>query len=141
LCSQENINRFGKLCELIRETYPVDNFLSNDGDFTLFAPINSAFDNLPEFDDDELRNILEYHVVVDTSIEFVDLTCDDSIDMLNREETKTTCDGDDTYQVGNGNGDISNIGEWPEISDENTEACNGIIHGISNVILPSSKTQ
>ena len=36
-------------------------------------------------------------------------------------------------------GDISNIGEWPEISDENIEACNGIIHGISNVILPASK--
>jgi uncharacterized surface protein with fasciclin (FAS1) repeats len=36
-------------------------------------------------------------------------------------------------------GDVSNIGEWPEISDENIEACNVIINVISNVILPASK--
>ncbi|MGK3739654.1 MAG: hypothetical protein ACI8RD_002536, partial [Bacillariaceae sp.] len=41
--------------------------------------------------------------------------------------------------VGDGNGDISNIGEWPEISDENIEDCNGLFMEFQMLFLLHQK--
>ncbi|MBW7891852.1 MAG: fasciclin domain-containing protein [Chitinophagaceae bacterium] len=108
--------------------------LSNAGPFTVFAPVNAAFDKLPAgtlndllkpANKDALRNILEYHVY---------------IGVLRPEMLK------DGLSFGQANGDNIQI----TVKDGKTmvnnatisasiPASNGIIHVIDEVLLPPTK--
>ncbi len=108
--------------------------LSNAGPFTVFAPVNAAFDALPKGTLDELlkpekkadlQNILQYHV---------------SVGVYN---TNLFRDG---QMIGQANGDNVKIsakdGKFM-VNDANivatVKASNGVIHVIDKVLLPPTK--
>ena len=52
--------------------------------------------------------------------------------MTNGKESRTICEDGATYQKGGGNSDD----DRPEITNTDIEACNGVIHVVSEVMLP-----
>ncbi|OEU06120.1 FAS1 domain-containing protein, partial [Fragilariopsis cylindrus CCMP1102] len=129
---------FEVLCALVGDADLADVLGSNDK-FTLFAPINTAFESLSQEildaiagDVEFLKNVLLSHAVADEELFSTDLICDDKVAMANGVETTTICTGDKLFQVGGGNTpDII-----PEIVAPDGVACNGVIHAIDHVIFP-----
>jgi uncharacterized surface protein with fasciclin (FAS1) repeats len=108
--------------------------LSNAGPFTVFAPVNAAFDALPagtvenllkKENQADLRNILEYHVYVGKL----------NPDMLQDGQTLGMVNGD--------NATISKQGDVIKINGATVkgtvDASNGIIYVIDQVLLPPKK--
>jgi uncharacterized surface protein with fasciclin (FAS1) repeats len=110
--------------------------LEGDGPFTVFAPTNAAFGNLPAGTLDDLllpankgalTSILTYHVVAGrvTSDQVVNLT------------TATTVQGEAiAIEVVNGTVRINGA----NVTSVDIEADNGVIHVIDAVLLPPSTT-
>jgi transforming growth factor-beta-induced protein len=119
------------LCEMIISTGLGDDL---DGElWTLFAPTNDAFENLPEGAIETLMNttdaitdILLFHTIAGLSLNASDLVCGDFQDMANGELTTTVCESGSVYQAGAGNSQT----ELPEIIVTGIPACNGIVHVI-----------
>jgi uncharacterized surface protein with fasciclin (FAS1) repeats len=109
--------------------------LSNAGPFTVFAPVNAAFDLLPAgtveglMKDDKkeyLQNILQYHVAV-AAMKAESFTDGQTLGMVNGDNiTVAVKDGKVTL---NGNAHIV----------ASIVASNGIIHIIDAVLLPPAK--
>lgn len=104
--------------------------LSGEGPFTVFAPTDSAFDALPEgtldelLDDEEaLTNVLLYHVA-DGELMAADVVEMESIETLQGEELAVNVT-DDTVMVDNAT-----------IITTDIEASNGVIHVIDAVLIP-----
>lgn len=108
--------------------------LSNAGPFTVFAPVNAAFDALPagtletllkKENQADLRNILEYHVYVGVL------------------KTDYMQDGQTIGMVNGDNVTISKNGEEIKINGVpvkgTVEGSNGIIYIIDQVLLPPKK--
>jgi len=105
--------------------------LSNAGPFTVFAPVNAAFDKLPEGTldgllkpekKDDLKNILEYHTYV--GVLKTDYMQDgQEFEMVAPAKVKITRQGDKVFVNGS------------EIK-ASIETSNGIIHVIGDVLLP-----
>ncbi len=109
--------------------------LSNAGPFTVFAPTNAAFDQLPAGtvenllkpeNKDDLVNILQYHVIVGVY----------NADSFTDGQTVGQVNGDNiTMSVKDGkvmiNGKASVIASIP--------AANGVVHVIDAVLLPPTK--
>lgn len=108
--------------------------LSNAGPFTVFAPTNSAFEKLPPGTvdgllkpekKDDLKNILEYHTYVGTlKLEYFQ-------------------DGQEYEQVSGGKIKITKKGDKIFVNDKaeilaSIPTSNGMIHVISEVLLPSN---
>jgi uncharacterized surface protein with fasciclin (FAS1) repeats len=117
------------LCDMIREDNPdVADDLS-DGIWTIFAPIDAAFDDLAVLDDTEEDafplDILMFHMVPNFIIMSEDFQCSDPMGMANGKESRTVCETDDTgvtyYQKGAGNPTDAK----PEIIQPDLLACNG----------------
>lgn len=109
--------------------------LSNAGPFTVFAPVNAAFDKLPAgtveglMKDDkkaDLQNILQYHVTT-SSLKAEFFTDGMTLGMVNGDNV--------TFSVKDGkvmiNGTATIIASIP--------ASNGMIHVIDGVLLPPAK--
>lgn len=109
--------------------------LSNAGPFTVFAPTNAAFDQLPAGTVDgllkpekkeDLQNILQYHVTV-SAIKAENLTDGQTLGMVNGDNvTVSVKDGKVTL-----NGTAHIVASVP--------ASNGIVHVIDGVLLPPAK--
>lgn len=108
--------------------------LSNAGPFTVFAPVNDAFDKLPEGtlenllkpeNKEALRNILEYHVYVGVI----------------REEMIR--DGMNLNQVNLDNITLHKKGDAITVNDARVlgvvKASNGVVYVIDAVLLPPEK--
>lgn len=108
--------------------------LSNAGPFTVFAPTNAAFDNLPEGtvsnllkpeNKDALRNVLEYHVYVGVIRE----------DMIR--------DGMTLNQVNLDNVTLKKSGDKIMVNNANVlgvvKASNGVVYVLDAVLLPPQK--
>jgi uncharacterized surface protein with fasciclin (FAS1) repeats len=108
--------------------------LSNAGPFTVFAPVNAAFDALPAGtvetllkpeNQADLRNILEYHVYVGKL----------NPDLLQDGQTLGMVNGD--------NASITKSGDVIKINGATVkgtvDASNGIIYVIDQVLLPPKK--
>ena len=115
--------------------------LIGDGPFTVFAPNNEAFGNLPEgtveallADVPALTNVLLFHAVVGKAIYSTDLHCTALTEMANGRDSRTVCQrvAQKIYQKGAGN----SRDKMPEIIAADVEACNGVIHVVSEVMLP-----
>lgn len=120
--------------------------LSSDGPFTVFAPVNSAFEKLPEGtvetllkpeNKDQLQSILTYHVVAGN------YSAADVLALIERgngeAELKTvsgkilrasTTDGKVYVQDENGNS--------AEVITADVNQSNGVIHVVDTVVLPKS---
>lgn len=108
--------------------------------FTVFAPTDEAFAKLPPGtveallgDIPALTNILLYHAASGCKLYSNNLRCNSPVKMANGQQSTTVCGRlGQKFQKGNGNSDSA----LPEITAANIEACNGIIHVISEVMLP-----
>lgn len=112
--------------------------LSGPGPFTVFAPTDEAFENLPAsvvalLDDEAvLQNVLLYHVVLEEVLSS-DLECGGLVTMANERDTRTVCKDKMIFQVGSGN----SADDLPQIIATDIIACNGVIHVVDEVILPA----
>lgn len=129
---------FTTLCTALAATPDLKSALESSAMLTIFAPTDDAFNNLPEGmlqsllnDIPTLSDLLLYHV---KEGEFAqeDLTCDESITMSNDQETTTVCQDGQIYQVGNKN----TKNNLPQIIMGDIKACNGMVHAVSEVLLP-----
>ncbi len=104
--------------------------LEGDGPFTVFAPTNDAFDNLPEgtlesLSNDQLAEILTYHVI----------RAEIFSSALQPEQSATTLSGEDIFvTVGNG----VRVNNSATVVDADLAASNGVIHVVDGVILPDA---
>jgi transforming growth factor-beta-induced protein len=115
--------------------------LDSNGVYTVFAPTNDAFevlgdtllDELLADPSGELSRILLYHVAAKKLFEN-DLECGLELLMLEGDHTTTVCDlNGDKEQVGNGNV----FATWSNIIDTDIETCNGVVHIVDNVLIPT----
>jgi uncharacterized surface protein with fasciclin (FAS1) repeats len=104
--------------------------LSGPGPFTVFAPINSAFDAIPEAtlnallaDEPQLNAVLRYHVV---SGEYLaeDVVQETSLQTLQGQSITIAVDGNDVTVDG------------ANVIGIDIKASNGVVHLIDAVILP-----
>jgi uncharacterized surface protein with fasciclin (FAS1) repeats len=108
----------------------LDDVLSGSDPYTLFAPTNAAFDELPEgvleallLDTDELTNILLHHVV-SGGVMSTDLSPGQVVATLFGNVT-VTVDGDGNIFIGDAQVTVANV-----------EADNGVVHIIDKVLKP-----
>ena len=121
---------------------PTFNLSESPAPFTLFAPNNSAFQNLidEDLEDglesiedilglDNLTDILTYHVLANNALRVKDIT--DGM-------TPTTIEGSSfTLNIEEGNVNITdNNNRVSTIVSTNATATNGVLHVIDNVLLP-----
>jgi len=131
------VPEFSTLCALARTAGLADAL--NEDIFTIFAPTNGAFESLPAEvldalgDVDVLRDALLYHTAPEIKILASDLVCNSNVMMANLAETITVCADSEIYQVGSGNSPEA----LPKIFAKDGGACNGVIHGINQVMLQS----
>ncbi len=107
--------------------------LSGDGPFTVFAPTNDAFANLPLFaqkalerDPDLIVDILTYHVVAGAAIE--------STDIKRNQKVKTVEGSKLTARSLNSGVKIDKA----NVIAADVHASNGIVHVIDRVLIPRS---
>jgi uncharacterized surface protein with fasciclin (FAS1) repeats len=104
--------------------------LSGEGPFTVFAPTNAAFDALPEgtLEDlldnpDQLANILQYHVVSGEVL----------AEQVVNLDSATTLNGQDvSIRTENGNVFVNDA----QVTTTDIRTSNGVIHVIDSVLLP-----
>ena len=110
--------------------------LNGPGPFTVFAPTNAAFDDLPDgtVDDllmpenqEQLQGVLTYHVVPGEYMA-ADLTDGLELTTVNGEVLTFTVDDMGMLMI---NGE-------PMVETANVESSNGITHVIDTVLLPSA---
>ncbi len=121
--------QFDTLITAVQEA-ELEETLSGEGPFTLFAPTDAAFDALPEGtldellgDKDALTNVLLYHVV-DEELMAADVTGMESIVTMQGGELMVTVTND-TVMVNDA-----------IIVTADIEASNGVIHVIDAVLIP-----
>ncbi len=118
--------------------------LSSEGPFTVFAPTNDAFNNLPDGtleslllpeNKETLQSILTYHVVAGKFM------AEDVVNAINDnggQLTVTTLQGNDlTLKMWEGNVYVKDAtGNKAKVIITDVETTNGVIHAINNVVLP-----
>ena len=113
--------------------------------FTVFAPINSAFESLltelgvnslNDIDEPTLSAVLSYHVIVGTNQ--VSTTLSDGMVFTTSLDQAIPGGGNITFNVGdNGEGILTDNNErTSNIIAVDVQADNGIIHAIDTVVLP-----
>ena len=132
-----NTDGFATLCAAVQAA-GLDEALGEDI-FTVFAPTDDAFGNLPNGtveallgDIPALTNILLFHAVAKEEVFSSDLHCTELIHMANDEKSRTVCRGDKIFQKGAGNSRDA----MPEIITTDLKAKNGLIHIVDEVMLP-----
>jgi len=136
---------FSKLCTLLYETDPEVGQALESGEWTLFAPQDSAFDIpdvaaiLADLRPKELMRIVKFHAVEGRTLWPWDLACTETLAMYSGDMSRTRCEKDAAtglitkYQKGNGN---YNLGLLPKLELPSLRACNGIVHVLDMVMLP-----
>ena len=141
LCETDGEYPTGLWCDAI-QIAGIEDTLRNDT-WTIFAPTNDAWASMPPdvinalFGDalvgdvSGLNDLMDFHAVQGQELESTDLLCDGETLMSNDEFSVTICEGDRVYQVGMGN----SVDAYPEITVANIEACNGVVHLVSEMML------
>ena len=105
----------------------LDDDLSAEGPFTVFAPANSAFENIDAGeltgDDELLQEVLTYHVVAGQEIAAGDISDGQTVETLEGDTLRFSVDNG-TVRV---NGAV--------VQTPNLQASNGIVHVVDRVLL------
>ncbi|NBC65622.1 MAG: hypothetical protein GVY07_08235 [Bacteroidetes bacterium] len=135
-------NRFLNVVEIAQKSYELTTLvnlvvdaeltetLTGDGPFTIFAPVNSAFDDISDtlegLTPEEVTDVLTYHVIADriTSGDIPEGTTD-----------LATVNGENVTVVNDG-GNVTVNGA--NVITVDLEGTNGVIHLIDTVLLPGS---
>merc|ERR1711971_201722 len=132
-CTDPN---FSLLCGLIKQAGMGD--LLAGGLFTIFAPSNEVFQtaSIDLEDNRVITTILLQHIVWGSVVYSQDLSCGMTVSMANDENNTIACKDCAFFVGGPGN----NVNAVPGIVSADIDACNGVIHGIDDVILPGIYT-
>lgn len=105
--------------------------LDGEGPFTIFAPVNDAFAEVPEADlealladQEQLTSVLTYHVVAD-ELEAAAVSEEETLETVNGAELPVMMMGAETVMVGDANVVCADI-----------EVANGVVHLIDGVLMP-----
>lgn len=121
--------------------------LQGDGPFTVLAPTNDAFENLPEGtveallkpeNKKKLTNILTYHVIPG-NMTYSNIA--DAIEEGDGKATVETVSGGSLTFMMNGMYNIvveDEKGNWANITTYDVEQSNGVIHVLDTVLMPDS---
>ena len=108
------------------------NALQADGPFTVFAPVDAAFDEIQEtvdgLDMDQLSTVLQYHVLTVGNVRS-DQVPSGEISTLNTQ--MVTLDPTDGVKITDQGGGVSTV----QIAD--LQGTNGVIHAVDQVLLPA----
>jgi len=122
-----------ELCDLVQRAGLADDL--SKGSWTVFAPMNGAFEDVENFSKDMLKRLLLFHVVAGEELYSSNLKCkspQNLITMANGFDSRTLCNnGRPTYIKGRSNSNTNP----PIIVEANLDACNGVVHVISDVML------
>ncbi|MEZ4792115.1 MAG: fasciclin domain-containing protein [Gelidibacter sp.] len=122
--------------------------LSSDGPFTVFAPTNAAFDNLPKGtvetllkpeNKEQLQTILKYHVVAGkwNATDIAKLIKEGN----GKAQIKTVSGGTLTaWTKGNAIYVTDENGASAKVTIADVNQSNGVIHVVDAVLLPKTKT-
>ncbi len=101
--------------------------------FTIFAPVNAAFDALDAVPDGAaLTAVLQHHVIAGANVVSGDLTDGLAAATLEGDELTFTAAGD-TYTITDGSGNVE-----VNIAVANVQAINGVVHAIDSVLIPDT---
>ena len=107
--------------------------LQGDGPFTVFAPINSAFNEIADvvsgLSGDQLASVLTYHVVSGANVLSTDLSNEMEVTAVNGQNFMVHIG--DKVQIQDAGDNKSDV----IITD--VQATNGVIHALGNVIIPA----
>jgi len=136
---------YSTLCGVLEEDQDLADVLSG-GEFTLFAPNNKAIgDRIDDIEPywgtgpDAGMYIMKFHAIEGQTLMFDDLICSETVETLSENQdsrTKCTNKGAEKFQTGRGNNDL---GTMPKIVEPDIRVCNGVIHGVDDMLLPSLK--
>lgn len=123
-------DQFSTLLNALQST-GLDGVLDEDGNFTVFAPTDEAFESLPEgtlesLSPEQLEEILLYHVLGNEVLS----------GQLDTEQSVETLSEEDIFIVAGGSG--VTVNGTASVISADVEARNGVIHVIDNVILPDA---
>ena len=110
----------------------LDDALNGEGPFTAFAPLNSAFDKLPDgtlegLTTEQLSDILKFHVVAGDAVFAAELVTLTSVEtLLGQSFTVDLTSGSPVL-----NGDVT-------LAATDIRAKNGVIHLLNEVLLPAT---
>jgi len=101
------------------------------GDFTVFAPSDAAFNNLPDgllgsLSTEELAEVLQYHL----------LSGEIFAGDLSPEQTPESLTGEQLF-ISSENGNV-NVNGNANVTTADVDVSNGIIHALDNVLLPDN---
>ncbi len=117
--------------------------LSAGTTFTVFAPTNEAFANVTEqlaqLSDKEREEIILFHFNEGSVMTYEDLECTMTLMSLSGDTSRTKCRRISVgvyakHQRGSGN---EKLDQFPRIESKSKEACDGIIHRLDHVMLPT----
>src|ERR671932_2950401 len=124
-----NAGTFNTLVKAVKAADLVE-LLKGEGPFTVFAPVDAAFDQMPEAALDELlqdipklKKILAYHVVTG------DVRSDNLVEIdeaPNIERSVLVIDSSNGYKVNQAN-----------VLQADILADNGVIHSIDSIVMPA----
>lgn len=104
--------------------------LKSGGPFTIFAPVNSAFEDISEtleiLTAEQVENVLTFHVVPQKIL---------SAD-LNPQQTVTTVNGEDIEVIVDG--ETVTVNGSATVTTVDLEGTNGVIHLIDSVLIPDN---
>ena len=110
------------------------NILSGDGPWTVFAPVNSAFEAIEDvvagLDASQLASVLTYHVVGAANVNSTTLSAGE-ITTVQGENFTVAIDGADVTITDANGGTVNVVGF-------DVQAKNGIIHVLDGVIIPTN---
>lgn len=117
--------------------------LSGATSYTVFAPTNEAFLNITEqldqLSEKEIEEIILFHFNEATVMTYEDLECTMTLKSMTGDMSRTKCRRKSPgvyakHQRGLGN---EKLDQFPRIDTKSKEACDGIIHRLDHVMLPS----
>jgi uncharacterized surface protein with fasciclin (FAS1) repeats len=109
------------------------NVLSGTGPFTVFAPLNSAFEaisgTVAGLTPEQLASVLTYHVIAGANVRSTDLTDNMVVEAVNGQTF--------IIDLENGATITDQSGQTSQIILTDVQATNGVIHVVENVIIPA----
>ena len=121
------------LLSLVAAREEILSTLSGSGEFTVFAPTNQAFEEalaaFPDLTDEQITEILTYHVIAGATVLSTDLSDGATATTLQGEEITVSITEEGAF--------INNA----EVVGADRIGTNGVVHVIDAVILPPSYTE
>lgn len=131
----ENNERFSLLANALERT-GLATVLDNSEDFTVLAPNNAAFGqlgiNLDDLSDDELRNVLLHHVIMDKKVSDINITFEDRY----YTSEATGPNGNQLSLLIMDEGDDLMVNGIRVISDDEIDLDEAVLYEIEEVIMP-----